>query len=202
MKINDQDLMWELCNTYFSILNQSNINSIKLDDLCSKDKVTYKQAKKITPKDFSNYPFFFLKILIVKLDNEALEEFKCDIYEDSISTTYDKILEGLTLRFEKLLAYRTVLKIFSEGPNRKIEIFFKLLQQNYSYMSNLIDLIENEQNCSLKAIKSVALNFLFIKGVEVFLKDERNNLDKTIRYLDKYLKDIEDVGVFAGIIKR
>ena len=137
-----------------------------------------------------------------RLDKEALEEFKADIFEDTISTTYDKLLEGLSLRFEKFLEYRLALKIFSEGLDRKAEIFFKLLQQNYSFMFNLLDIVENKQNCGLKTIKSVALNIVFIKGMEVFLKDENNNLDSTLRYLDKYLKDIEDVGFFTGIIKK
>ena len=69
-------------------------------------------------------------------------------------------------------------------------------------MFNLLDVVENKQNCSLKIIKSIALNILFIKGVEVFLKDKNNNLDATVRFLDKYLKDIEDFGVFVGIIKK
>ena len=61
---------------------------------------------------------------------------------------------------------------------------------------------ENKKNCGVKKSKSVALNIVFIKGMEVFLKDENNNLDSTLRYLDKYLKDIEDVGFFTGIIKK
>ena len=194
MKNKDQDLKWKLCNTYFSILNAENKNSITLEEICSKSKVSYEEARKIIPKDFVHNPFFFLKILVTKLDNEALE--------DSISTTYDKILEGITLRFEKLLEYRPALKIFSEGLDRKAEIFFKLLQQNYSFMFKLLDIVENKQNCGLKIIKSIALNIVFIKGMEVFLKDENNNLDSTLRYLDKYLKDIEDVGFFTGIIKK
>ncbi len=202
MKTKDQDLKWKLCNTYFSILNASNKNSVTLEDLCSKSKVSYDEAKKIIPKDFIHNPIFFLKILVTKLDNEALEEFKTDIFEDSISTTYEKILEGITLRFEKLLEFRPALKIFSEGSDRKTEIFFKLLQQNYSFMFNLLELVESKKNCGLKTIKSVALNIVFIKGMEVFLKDENNNLDSTLRYLDKYLKDIEDIGFFTGIIKK
>ena len=202
MKTKDHDLKWKLCNTYFSILNSSNKNSINLEELCSKSKVSYDEAKKIIPENLVRNPFFFLKILIAKLDNEALEEFKRDIFEDTISTTYDKLLEGLTLRFEKLLEYRSALITFSEGSDRKVEIFLKLLQQNYSFMFNLLDLVENKQNCVLKTIKSVALNIVFIKGLEAFLKDENNNLDSILRYLDKYLKDIEDIGFFTGIIKK
>ena len=35
--------------------------------------------------------------------------------------------------------YRPALKIFSEGLDRKAKIFFKLLQQNNSFMFNLLD---------------------------------------------------------------
>ena len=202
MKTEDKDSKWKLCNTYFTMLNASNKNSINLEELSSKSKVSYDEATKIIPKNSLNNPIFFLKILIAKLDNEALEEFKTDIFEDTISTTYDKILEGLILRFEKLLEHRPALKIISEGSDRKAEIFFKLLRQNYYFMFNLLGLVENKQNCGLKIIKSVALNIVFVKGIDVFLKDKNNNLDSTLRYLDKHLKDIEDIGLFTGIITK
>ena len=202
MKTSDQDLKWRLCDAYFSILVSSKKSSITIEDLCLQCNVSYDEVKKIIPEDSIHDKFYFLKILISRLDKETLEEFKTDISEDTISSTYDKILEGLTLRFEKILTYKTSLQILSETPESKAENFFKLFQENYSFMFNLLDLVENKQNCILKTLKSLALNSLFTKGMEVFLKDENKNLDTTIRYLDKYLKDIEDVGVFVGIIER
>ena len=202
MKSRDQDLKWRLCEAYFSILVSSKKSSIIFEDLCLHCNVSYDEAKKIIPEDSIHNKFFFLKILISRLDKETLEEFKTDISEDTISSTYDKILEGLTLRFEKFLEYKSAFKIMSNVKERRVEIFFKLLQQNYLFMSGLLDLVENNPNCSVKTIKSVALNILFIKAIEVFLKDESNNIDSTVRYLDKYLKDIEDIGVFSGIIKK
>ena len=202
MKTRDQDLKWRLCDAYFSILVSSKKKSIILEDLCLQCNVSFDEAKKIIPEDSNHYKFFFLKILISRLDKETLEEFKTDISEDTISSTYDKILEGLTLRFEKFLEYRSAFKFMSNGTERRVENFFKLLQQNYLFMSNLLDLVENNQNCTIKTIKSIALNVLFINATEVFLKDENNNIDSTVRYLDKYLKDIEDIGIFSGIIKK
>ena len=202
MKSRDQDLKWRLCDAYFSILVSSKKSPIIFEDLCLQCNVSYDEAKKIIPEDSIHNHIFFLKILISRLDNETLEEFKIDISEDTISSTYDKILEGLTLRFEKFLEYKSAFKIISEGNKRRVENLLKLLQQNYSFMSNLLDLVENNQNCSVKTIKSVVLNILFIKALEVFLKDENNNIDSTVRHLDKYLKDIEDIGVFSGIIKK
>ena len=202
MKTSDQDLKWRLCDAYFSILVSSKKSSITIEDLCLQCNVSYDKIKKIIPEDSIHDKFYFLKILISRLDKETLEEFKTDISEDTISSTYDKILEGLTLRFEKFLEYKSAFKIMSNGTERRVENFFKLLQQNYLFMSGLLDLVENNPNCSVKTIKSVALNILFMKAIEVFLKDESKNIDSTVRYLDKYLKDIEDIGVFSGIIKK
>ena len=201
MKINDQDLKLKLCEAYFSVLNSTNKNSINLKELCVRINVPFDKVKTLISEKSIN-SIFFLKILINKLDNETLEELETDLSEDTISSTYDKILEGLTLRFEKFLIYKPALQIISDTPESKVENFFKLFQENYSFMFNLLDLVENKQNCILKTLKSLALNSLFTKGMEVFLKDENKNLDTTIRYLDKYLKDIEDAGVFAGIIKK
>ena len=87
-------------------------------------------------------------------------------------------------------------------PINKTSSLLYIGHLNYDVSLNLLDLVENNPNCSVKTIKSVALNILFIKAIEVFLKDESNNIDSTVRYLDKYLKDIEDIGVFSGIIKK
>ena len=201
MKINDQDLKLKLCEAYFSAINSTSKNSINLKELCVRINVPFDKVKTLISENSIN-SIFFLKILINKLDNETLKELETDLNEDTISSTYDKILEGLTLRFEKILIYKPALQIISDTPESKVENFFKLFQENYCFMSNLLDLVENNQNCILKTVKSLALNSLFTKGMEVFLKDENKNLDTTIRYLDKYLKDIQDVGVLVGIIKR
>ena len=201
MKINDQDLKLKLCEAYFSVLNSTNKNSINLKELCVRINVPFDKVKTLISENSIN-SIFFLKILINKLDKEALEEFKFDISEDTISSTYDKILEGLTVRFEKILVYKPALQILSNTQESKVENFFKLFHENYFFMFNLVGLVENKQNCIIKTLKSFVLNGLFTKSIEVFLKDENKSLDRTIRYLDQNLKDIEDVGIFTGIIKR
>jgi hypothetical protein len=37
--------------------------------------------------------------------------------------------------------------------------------------------------------------------MNVFLTENDHNLDSTIRNLDKFLRDFEDVGLFIGVIK-
>lgn len=201
MELNDKEIESKLCETYFSILSKTSTYNITLDELCVASKISYEKAKKIIPTNF-NEDFFFLKLFISKVDSEVLEELKNEIQDDDISTIYDKILEGITLRFEKFLKNKTAIQILSHDLDKRINIFFKLLKENYSFMINLLKLVEENQNCFLQNIKSVALNFVFIKGLQKFLEDEAQDVDATVRFIDKYLTEIEDFGFLIGFLKK
>ena len=131
-----------------------------------------------------------------------MTELKADMGDDTISTTYDKILEGLSLRFEKYLQYKEALKILSNNTKQRFEVFFNVFQENYYFTTSLLDLVEDEKNCGIKALKSLGINIVFIKGLEKFLKNESKNIDPVIRNLDKYLGDLQDIGLFMGLIKK
>jgi hypothetical protein len=201
MELNDKEIELKLCETYFSILSKTSTYNITLDELCVASKISYEKAKKIIPTNF-NEDFFFLKLFISKVDSEVLEELKNEIQDDDVSTIYDKILEGITLRFEKFLKNKTAIQILSHDLDKRINIFFKLLKENYSFMINLLKLVEENQNCFLQNIKSVALNFVFIKGLQKFLEDEAQDVDTTVRFIDKYLTEIEDFGFLIGFLKK
>lgn len=201
MELNDKEIELKLCETYFSVLSKTSTYNITLDELCAASKISYEKAKKIIPTNF-NEDFFFLKLFISKVDSEVLEELKNEIQDDDVSTIYDKILEGITLRFEKFLKNKTAIQILSHDLDKRINIFFKLLKENYSFMINLLKLVEENQNCFLQNIKSVALNFVFIKGLEKFLEDEAQDVDTTVRFIDKYLTEIEDFGFLIGFLKK
>ena len=202
MNLDNQNLEWKLCEAYFSILKISMTSEISIDQLCTEAKISRKELEKIIPNNLTDYKIFFLKILISKLDREVLAELKADIAEDTISSTYDKILEGLSLRFEKYFQYKQSLKVLSDNYKQRIEVFFNVFRENYNFSYDLLTLIEGDQKCSIKTLKSLALNIVFAKTLEIFFKDENEDIDAVIRYLDKYLSDIEDIGLFFGIIKQ
>ena len=202
MRIDHDNLKWKLCNSYFSIIKTTMTLEISFEEICVTAKVSKEDAKQIVPSNPANYGNFFLKILISKLDEEILTELETEIAEDTISSTYDKILEGLTLRFEKYLQYKEAFKILSNNSIKRIEVFLNVFQENYHFTTSLLNLIEKEQNCGIKALKSLALNIVFTKGIETFLKNESKDIDSVIRNLDKFLSDLEDIGLFVGIIKK
>ena len=201
MKTDKQALKWKLCKAYFAIIDSSLKESVTFDELIFVSKVKPNDANKIISENNKNYNIFFLKILLSKLDAQTLSEFKIDIAEDTISNTYEKILEGLTLRLESFLPYRKSFKTLSQNQNTKVLNFLKLLENNCSFMSDLLDIVESNQNQSIKMLKSIALNIVFLRAMNIFLKENDHNLDSTIRNLDKFLRDFEDVGHFIGVIK-
>ena len=200
MNLDSKNLEWKLCEAYFSILKKGMTSEISLDQLYINAGISRDEADKIVPNNSMDYKIFFLKILISKLDREVFTELEADLADDNISSTYDKILEGLSLRFEKYLQYKEPLRILSSDSKQKTEVFFKVFRENYNFSSNLLTLIEEDQKCGIKTLKSLALNIVFIKSLEIFLKDKNEDIDAVIRYLDKYLSDIEDMGLFLGII--
>ena len=201
MKTHTQLIKWKLCKAYFSIIGSSLKDEVTFDDLIVFSKVLPEEAENIISKSNKDYNFFFLKILLSKLDEETLSQFKIDIAEDAISNTYEKILEGLTLRLESFLPYRKSFKILSLSQNVKVLNFLKLLENNCSFMSNLLDIVEGSQDQSIKNLKSVALNIVFVRAINIFLIENDHNLDSTVRNLDKYLRDFEDIGHLLGVIK-
>ena len=196
------NLEWRLCKTYFSILETKVTSDVSLDQLCKEAKISKKEVEKIVPNNSFDYKYFFLRSLISQLDKEVLTELKEDITDDNISSTYDKILEGLSLRFEKYLEFKTAFKILSNNTKQKVEVFLNLFQENCYFTNSLLNLVEVDKNCGRKALKSIALNIIFIKGLETFFKNESKDLDSVIRNLDKYLGDFEDIGLIMGLIKK
>ena len=201
MNLDNENLKWKLCEAYFSILEKSMTSEVSLDELCKVSKISLEEATRIVSDNSINNGNFFLKILISKIDKEVLSELKEDITDDTVSSTYDKLLEGLSLRFEKYFEYKQSLKKLSKNSKQKFQVFMNVFKENYTFFSNLLTLVEEEQNCGLKILKSMALNIVFTKSLEIFLKDENKDIDSVIRYLDKYLSDLEDIGLLVGVIK-
>ena len=144
-----RDLKSKLCEAYFSIINSSLKTEVYIEDLCLESKVSIQDAQMVLPKMQKDYKIFFLTALLLKLDQETLNEFEEELFHDNVSNIYEKTLEGITLRFEKYLPFRPALKILSEGLDLRAKNFLELLENNHFFMLGLLDLVENNKNhCS------------------------------------------------------
>ena len=202
MKNKLSEIKLNLCEVYFSIIKKRFKTEINIDELCKLSKISMEDAEAVLPKFQRDYNVFFLKILLAKLDEETLKEFKEEISYDTVSNVYEKILEGIILRFDKYLSYQPIFKILSEGFDLRAKFFCQLFKNNQSFMFDLLNIVEGSENKCKLLLKSVALNLVYSRTVDVFLKEENSNLDATIRCLDQYLHEIEDLGYMFGIIKK
>ncbi|MDB9915281.1 hypothetical protein OAD30_00490 [Alphaproteobacteria bacterium] len=196
------DIKSNLCEAFFSIMNHTLNEEILIEDLCEKSGIQIEEAQKILPLSQKDYSSFFLKILIKELDQKTLEELQKEFNNDNISSVYDKILEGIILRFEIYTPYKLSFKTLSIGLDIKTKNFFNLLSPNQNFMLKLLNLAEGNKNECKNIIKSLALNIVYFKTMDVFLKEEKSNLEKTIRILDNNLREIQDIGDVFGIIKK
>ena len=76
MNLDNQNLEWKLCEAYFSILEISMSSDISIDKLCIEAKLSKEEVEKIVPNNQWIIEYFFLKILISKLDRDVLTELK------------------------------------------------------------------------------------------------------------------------------
>ena len=196
------DIKSNLCEAFFSIMNHTLNEEILIEDLCEKSGIQIEEAQKILPLSQKDYSSFFLKILIKELDQKTIEELQKEFNNDNISSVYDKILEGIILRLEIYTPYKLSLKTLSSGLDIKTKNFFNLLSSNQNFMLKLLNLAEGNKNECKNIIKSLALNIVYFKTMDVFLKEEKSNLEKTIRILDNNLREIQDIGDVFGIIKK
>ena len=61
MKLDNQNLEWELCEAYFSILEMSMTSEVSLDQLSTISKISIEEIQKVVPNDSMKYRIFFLK---------------------------------------------------------------------------------------------------------------------------------------------
>jgi hypothetical protein len=183
-------------------MNHTLNEEILIEDLCEKSGIPIEEAQQILPLSQKDYSTFFLNILIKQLDQNTLEELQEEFNNDKVSSAYDKILEGIILRIEFYTPYKSSLQTLSKGLNIKTKNFFNLLNSNQDFMLKLLNLADGNKNECKNIVKSLALNFIYFKTLDVFLKEEKSNLEKTIRILDENLREIRDIGDVLGIIKK
>ena len=89
MKNDDQNLQWKLCKDYFAMVTSTTNTKLSLEELCAYSKISYERAIEIIPKNHLDYNYFFLKILVARIDLEALDELKNDesLVQGAISET-------------------------------------------------------------------------------------------------------------------
>tara|TARA_B100000579_G_C22500091_1_gene696556 strand:+ start:69 stop:656 length:588 start_codon:yes stop_codon:yes gene_type:complete len=175
---------------YIKILMEDG-NDFSLKTISKKAKVKLDDATLLFPFDEEINKLNYMKIFLKILDQNVLNLFFKEIKNENI-TFYEKLLEGIILRFEELLKYKKAIKKISINTNNKILNLNLLFFDNHIFMIKLLKLSGDKDRFIKLNLKAIMLNSLFLKILFNFLNEENNDMDSLIRNIDNDLKILFD----------
>ena len=184
--MNYKSLEDKIANQYIKMLLNEE-TKLTFRDIVRKAKVSFEEANIIFPFDDKLIKIKLMKIFIKNIDENALILFNNEIKNEEI-TLYEKLLEGIFIRFEELFKNRKVIIKLSYNLNMKILNFNTLFFDNHIFMLKLLKLSGDKDSFMKLNIKSVLLNSLFLKFMIKFLNEDKININSLMRKVDEDLK--------------
>ena len=184
--MNYKSLEDKIANQYIKMLLNEE-TKLTFRDIVRKAKVSFEEANIIFPFDDKLIKIKLMKIFIKNIDENALILFNNEIKNEEI-TLYEKLLEGIFIRFEELFKNRKAIMKLSYNLNMKILNFNTLFFDNHIFMLKLLKLSGDKDSFIKLNIKSVLLNSLFLKFMIKFLNEDKININSLMRKVDEDLK--------------
>ena len=184
--MNYKSLEDKIANQYIKMLLNEE-TKLTFRDIVRKAKVSFEEANIIFPFDEKLIKIKLMKIFIKNIDENALILFNNEIKNEDI-TLYEKLLEGIFIRFEELFKNRKAIMKLSYNLNMKILNFNTLFFDNHIFMLKLLKLSGDKDSFIKLNIKSVLLNSLFLKFMIKFLNEDKININSLMRKVDEDLK--------------
>ena len=184
--MNYKSLEDKIANQYIKMLLNEE-TKLTFRDIVRKAKVSFEEANIIFPFDDKLIKIKLMKIFIKNIDENALILFNNEIKNEDI-TIYEKLLEGIFIRFEELFKNRKAIMKLSYNLNMKILNFNTLFFDNHIFMLKLLKLSGDKDSFIKLNIKSVLLNSLFLKFMIKFLNEDKININSLMRKVDEDLK--------------
>ncbi len=180
------DVENKIATEYINLL-MNDKKDLTLKVIAKKTKIKYQDAILVFPHSDEMNKINFMKIFLSNLDAKVLNLLYQEVKGEQISF-YEKLLEGIILRFEELLKYKKAIKKLSFNLNQKIFNFTILFFDNHLFMCKLLTLSGDRDKFIKLNIKAIILNGLFIKSLQNLLIEKNKDLDSTIRKIDNDLK--------------
>ena len=184
--MNYKSLEDKIANQYIKMLLNEE-TKLTFRDIVRKAKLSFEEANIIFPFDDKLIKIKLMKIFIKNIDENVLILFNNEIKNEDI-TLYEKLLEGIFIRFEELFKNRKAIMKLSYNLNMKILNFNTLFFDNHIFMLKLLKLSGDKDSFIKLNIKSVLLNSLFLKFMIKFLNEDKININSLMRKVDEDLK--------------
>ena len=191
--MNHKSLEDRIADQYIKMLAKDQKN-LTFSNIVDKAKVSLEKANIIFPFDDELVKIKLMKIFLKNIDKGALTVF-CDEIKDENITFYEKLLEGIFIRFEELFKHKKAIKKLSYNLNMKILNFNILFFDNHIFMLKLLKLSGDNDSFIKLNIKSVLLNSIFFRCMNIFLNEEKMNINSLMRKVDDDLKKLFEINI-------
>ena len=191
--MNHKSLEDRIADQYIKMLAKDQKN-LTFSNIVDKAKVSLEKANIIFPFDDELVKIKLMKIFLKNIDQGALTIFCDEIKEEKI-TFYEKLLEGIFIRFEELFKHKKAIKKLSYKLNMKILNFNILFFDNHVFMLKLLKLSGDNDSFIKLNIKSVLLNSIFFRCMNIFLNEEKMNINSLMRKVDDDLKKLFEINI-------
>ena len=191
--MNHKSLEDRIADQYIKMLAKDQKN-LTFSNIVDKAKVSLEKANIIFPFDDELVKIKLMKIFLKNLDQGALTLF-CDEIKDENITFYEKLLEGIFIRFEQLFKHKKAIKKLSYNLNMKILNFNILFFDNHIFMLKLLKLSGDNDTFIKLSIKSVLLNSIFFRCMIIFLNEDKMTLNSLMRKVDDDLKKLFEINI-------
>jgi len=191
--MNHKSLEDRIADQYIKMLAKDQKN-LTFSNIVDKAKVSLEKANIIFPFDDELIKIKLMKIFLKNIDQGALTVF-CDEIKDENITFYEKLLEGIFIRFEELFKHKKAIKKLSYNLNMKILNFNILFFDNHIFMLKLLKLSGDNDSFIKLSIKSVLLNSIFFRCMIIFLNEDKMNINSLMRKVDDDLKKLFEINI-------
>ena len=191
--MNHKSLEDRIADQYIKMLAKDQKN-LTFSNIVDKAKVSLEKANIIFPFDDELVKIKLMKIFLKNIDQGALTVF-CDEIKDENITFYEKLLEGIFIRFEELFKHKKAIKKLSYNLNMKILNFNILFFDNHIFMLKLLKLSGDNDSFIKLSIKSVLLNSIFFRCMIVYLNEDKMNINSLMRKVDDDLKKLFEINI-------
>ena len=122
------------------------------------------------------------------LDAEALLTSAADFAEDEQASIYEKILEGLMMRFEMLSSARSQFAKLHHAALRNPLLALHLSHQLSHSVGKLLHLAGDETKGAVKQARILGVMGVLLRVRQVWVEDDTTGLELTLKALDAELK--------------
>ena len=187
----------QLANSCWDLLGQTTLTDITIEQIAEACGEPVKDAI-IYGGDITDLVLFQLD----HLDSQALAMSAEDFAEDPHATIYEKLLEGLMMRFECLAPYRRQFAHVHDAATKSPLFGVHCLHQLSHSVGKLLHLAGDDSQGARKQARILGVVGVLLRVRPVWAEDETADLGLTLKALDDELKKACEWAVSLRILSQ